>query len=56
MPPLVSFAVNDEPPAHLDQFPANDVLDDPEIDTGEHKDENVSESLREDDGQEEVPE
>lgn len=47
VPPLISFVVDEEPPAHLDELAADDVLHYPEVDACKHHHHDVHEDLRE---------
>ena len=42
MPALVAFAVYHVPPSEFHELAPDDVLDDPEVDTGQHEHQDVS--------------
>lgn len=54
MPSLVTLVIDKEPPAHLDKLTADDVLDDPKVDTCKHHHHDVHEDLGEHDRHKEI--
>ena len=55
MPSLVSFVVDNEPPAHLNELAAHNILHHPEVNAAKHQHEDVCKGLREHNRKEKVP-